>query len=220
MASLRLWLCVLMKMLIMNIIVMIQFKVCRLEVKWWDFQNASKHIFQVQCQRICRGAPPTAGGEIQPCLLFTSNHWGETSPTHLLNLCTLQAFVVAGGHSGPLTYGSNDLSSVLTLLPGATAWTPLASLPRAFGYAHASIVGGKMRVTGGYDGSSSRSEVVTNHYSDAVWVYCWCDFCPCFNCQVLEYQPDQNKWSTVGNLQVARYNHAVLSVGPNQLPCL
>ena len=53
--------------------------------------------------------------------------------------------MVAGGRS------NNYLSSVLTLLPGATAWTPLASLPRTLRYAHASIVGGKMRVTGGRD---------------------------------------------------------------------
>merc|ERR1712037_783746 len=70
------------------------------------------------------------------------------------------ALVVAGGTASSVP--------VLTLLPGATAWTPLASLPRALVYAHASIVGGKMRVTGGWDGSSSRSEVVSYHYSDAV----------------------------------------------------
>ena len=76
----------------------------------------------------------------------------------------LQALVVVGGTAD----GSNYLSSVLTLLPEAKVWTHLASLPRTFGYAHASIVGGKMRLTGGYDGSSRRSEVVTNHYSDAM----------------------------------------------------
>jgi len=110
-------------------------------------------------------------------------------------LPTTGALVVAGGRDR--VDGSNYLSSVLTLLPGAKAWTPLASLPRALGFAHASIVGGKMRVTGGRDGSSrSRSEV-------------------------LEYQPGApDKWSVVGNLRVARVAHAVLSIGPNQLPCL
>ena len=48
-----------------------------------------------------------------------------------------QAFVVAGGHDG--TYA---LSSVVTLLPGATAWTNLASLPRPLHGAPASIVAG------------------------------------------------------------------------------
>ena len=89
------------------------------------------------------------------CLRCSSYHWGETSPTHLLNLCTLQAFVVAGGSDG-----SNLLSSVLTLLPGATAWTPLASLPTALRGARASIVGGRLRVNGGSDGSFYRSEVM------------------------------------------------------------
>ena len=71
-----------------------------------------------------------------------------------------QAFVVAGGYNG-----SNYLSSVLTLLPGATAWTPLASLPRPLYGAQASIVGGRIRVTGGYDGrgGSRRSEVMSFH---------------------------------------------------------
>ena len=73
-------------------------------------------------------------------------------------MSTLQAFVVAGGYTH--TDGYNYLSSVLTLLPGAPAWTPLASLPRALGYARASIVGGKIRVTGGYERGASRSEVM------------------------------------------------------------
>ena len=68
----------------------------------------------------------------------------------------MQAYLVAGGFDG-----SNYLSSVLTLLPGATAWTPLASLPRALSGARASIVGGRLRVNGGGDGGLSyRSEVM------------------------------------------------------------
>ena len=68
----------------------------------------------------------------------------------------MQAYLVAGGFDG-----SNYLSSVLTLLPGATAWTPLASLPRALVAAQASIVGGRLRVNGGRDdGGSHRSEVI------------------------------------------------------------
>ena len=70
-------------------------------------------------------------------------------------MSTLQAFVVAGGYDG-----TNRLSSVLTLLPGAPDWTPLASLPRALVGAGASIVGGKIRVTGGYEGGARRSEVM------------------------------------------------------------
>ena len=54
---------------------------------------------------------------------------------------------------------SNQLSSVLTLLPGAEEWTHLASLPRPLEGAQASIVGGRLRVTGGFDGGSTRSEV-------------------------------------------------------------
>ena len=69
----------------------------------------------------------------------------------------MQALLVAGGSDG-----SNFLSSVLTLLPGAEDWTDLASLPRPLAYARASIVGGRLRVTGGYGGGSFRSEVMAH----------------------------------------------------------
>ena len=65
--------------------------------------------------------------------------------------------MVAGGQTSGYT------SSVVTLLPGATAWTPLAPLPRPLFDAQASIVGGRFRVTGGYDGGSRRSEVMSFH---------------------------------------------------------
>ena len=57
---------------------------------------------------------------------------------------------------------SGYTSSVLVLLPGAEDWTDLASLPRPLAYARASIVGGRLRVTGGLDGSSYRSEVMAH----------------------------------------------------------
>ena len=66
-----------------------------------------------------------------------------------------QAFVVAGGSDETW----NRLSSVATLLPGATAWTPLASLPRGLFGARASIIKGKIRVVAG-SSSSYRSEVI------------------------------------------------------------
>ena len=67
----------------------------------------------------------------------------------------VQAFVVAGGFTP-----SGRTSSVVTLLHGATAWTPLASLPRTLDSARASIVGGRIRINGGYDGGSRSSEVM------------------------------------------------------------
>ena len=91
---------------------------------------------------------------MEPCLCCSSFNWGETNPTHIL-----QAFVVAGGWDG-----SSRLSSVYTLLSGATDWTPLASLPRTLHGARASVVGGKIRVTGGFSGQGSiRSEVMLKH---------------------------------------------------------
>merc|ERR1719193_2794734 len=72
------------------------------------------------------------------------------------------AFVVAGGDP------SDTTSSVLTLLPGAEDWISLDSLPRPLYGARASIVGGRLRVTGGLDGDGSyRSEVV--EYQPQPW---------------------------------------------------
>ena len=67
-----------------------------------------------------------------------------------------QAFVVTGGWDG-----SNRLSSVVTLLPGATTWTPLASLPRPVSVAKASLVKGRVRLSGGYLGYLGYSSQVT-----------------------------------------------------------
>ena len=70
--------------------------------------------------------------------------------------------MVAGGYN----YDWVQISSVLTLLlPGATAWTSLASLPRTLIYAQASIVGGRLRVNGGLeDNFLHRTEVIDLDY--------------------------------------------------------
>ena len=65
---------------------------------------------------------------------------------------------MAGGITSP-----GYTSSVLTLLPGAEDWTSLASLPRPLYAARASIVGGRLRLTGGREGVVSyRSEVMAH----------------------------------------------------------
>merc|ERR1711962_1487183 len=111
-------------------------------------------------------------------------------------LPSTKAFIVAAGQRG------SYFSSVLTLLPGAQAWTPLASLPRILFDARASIVGGKMRLTGGRSyGPSHGSEPQT---------------------EVVEYQPEPlNQWTSVGQLEAKRNNHAVLSIGLelSPMPC-
>ena len=55
----------------------------------------------------------------------------------------VQEYIVAGGYIGSYT------DSVLSLLPGASSWTTLASLPRTVYQGRASLVGGNMRVVGG-----------------------------------------------------------------------
>jgi len=110
------------------------------------------------------------------------------------------ALVVAGGVIPGLYgsgYTSSLTSSVLTLLPGAANWTSLVSLPRPLFGARASIVGGRLRVTGSYR---------FGYY---------------FSSEVFEYQPQPwNQWITIGRFQHLRSDHAVLSVGFEQLPCL
>ena len=108
-------------------------------------------------------------------------------------LPTTGAFIVAGGNHYNGT--DNSLSSVLTLLPGATLWTLLASLPRALVDARASIVGGSLRVNGGLTLGLYRSEV-------------------------LQYHPEPwDRWVVVGDLRRKRHGHAALSIGTQELPC-
>ena len=56
----------------------------------------------------------------------------------------IQALIVVGGADG-----SQHLSSMLTLFPGADTWTSLASLPRKLYGARASTLGGRLRLFGG-----------------------------------------------------------------------
>ena len=66
---------------------------------------------------------------------------------------------MAGGIGpGP---GDTPLASVVTLLPGAEVWTPLASLPRALYGVQALVIGETLWLFGGRDdANSSRSEVI------------------------------------------------------------
>ena len=106
-----------------------------------------------------------------PHVFCSSFYWGDISFIDLEKLF-FKAYVVAGG----LTDGFySPISSVLTLLPGAPAWTPLASLPRQLRYAPASIVGGKIRLTGGVDAAFSiRSEVIIEKCSmKTIKIHCF-----------------------------------------------
>ena len=61
-------------------------------------------------------------------------------------LTPVQEYIVAGGSYT----GGSYTDSVLSLLPGASSWTTLASLPHTVYQGRASLVGGNMRVAGGY----------------------------------------------------------------------
>ena len=81
----------------------------------------------------------------------------------------VQALVVVGGYNHDNAWG---LTSVVTYVPGSTAWTPLASLPQEWfpsssflsglTQASASIMGGRLRVFGGKTGGGAgyKSEVI------------------------------------------------------------
>ena len=100
-----------------------------------------------------------------PKVRITCRKFKTKNPEILTHSLTIfnQAFVVAGGNDGT----DNLFSSVFTLIPGATSWTTLASLPRALWQTKASIVGGMLRLIGGFDGNVFRSEVfAVNKLSD------------------------------------------------------
>ena len=117
---------------------------------------------------------------------------------------------MAGGHDG-----SELISTVLSLLPGATIWTFLASLPSPLAAARASVVAGKLRILGGRDGNDRKSST-----SEVVIIFRLISFAH-YVCQVLEYHPEPwNEWTAIGEIEEARESHTVLSFGTVQLPCL
>ena len=69
---------------------------------------------------------------------------------HIILFFSGQALIVGGGVQCETSLSKCiKTSSVLTLLPGAPVWTPLAPLPHYLRLAKASIVGGRLRVAGG-----------------------------------------------------------------------
>ena len=120
-----------------------------------------QHILVCITAKSCRY---NTNGFVEELTRLPENRWGHACgalptgvrpvQTSILYLCTFQAYIVVGGQYS---------SSVLTLLPGATAWTELASLPKPFYYAQASIVGGRLRVTWSEDDRENyRSEVMND----------------------------------------------------------
>ena len=63
-------------------------------------------------------------------------------------------------------YTSKYDNSVLALLPRATSWKVLTSLPKTLGYVESSMVNGKLWVTGGLEaGSTYNSDVSVSIHS-------------------------------------------------------
>ena len=60
---------------------------------------------------------------------------------------------------------SKYVNSVLALLPRATSWKALTSLPKALAYGGSSMVNGKLWVTGGSTGSTYNSDVSVSIHS-------------------------------------------------------
>jgi len=102
-----------------------------------------------------------------------------------------KALLVAGGWP-------SSVSSVITLLPSASSWTTLNPLPNfpylsKTGY---SMVGGRLWLVGGD----------TSDYL--------------IRPEVLEYHSSSDTWVVLGNITLPRYDHAIVAIGPNHLPCL
>jgi len=71
--------------------------------------------------------------------------------------------IVAGGYNG------RPLDTTELLRPGASAWQFAAALPhKMYGLSGANI-GGSFYVTGGYDGSSFRNEILRYNLTSAAW---------------------------------------------------
>ena len=116
---------------------------------------------------------------------------------------TGQALLVAGGHPR-----GRPTSSVLTLLPSATSWTPLSPLPRRLSSLASSMVGGRLWLVGGEDDSyDTRAEVGCGGraYSPGT--------------QVLQYEPSMDTWTPKGSITGGRRSHGMVAVGPQDLPC-
>ena len=104
-------------------------------------------------------------GFVEELTQLPENRWGHSCAAipstgvrlmlfqsyQLLN--PLQEYIVAGGYTGSYT------DSVLSLLPGASSWTTLASLPHTVYQGRASLVGGNMRLAGG----NGRNQVRINN---------------------------------------------------------
>ena len=126
---------------------------------------------------------------------------------------------MAGGASGRA-----HLSSVLSLLPGASTWISLAALPRPLYGARASIVGGRLRLAAGYSNYVLRSEVAIENYRK-VFFEPSLTLCSKYHLtntfQVFEYHPEPwNEWATIGDLEIPQAYHAILSIKMHDLPCL
>jgi len=104
-----------------------------------------------------------------------------------------KALLVAGGWPSL----EHD-SSVLTLLPSASSWTNLNPLPNFPFLAKAgySMVGGRLWIVGG-QGSDTYDPVG----------------------EVLEYHSSSDTWIVLGNIAMPRQSHAMVAVGPHNLPC-
>ena len=108
---------------------------------------------------VCAALPATGVrlAERPLCLFW---HWDQVTKSNPPITPSVQALVVAGGQGN----GSSLLTSVLSLLPGTTTWTSLASLPRALDGVVASLVGGRIRLVGGRDGEGSYRQEVSGHW--------------------------------------------------------
>jgi len=98
------------------------------------------------------------------------------------------------GHNHVTGYNINGFVRELPRLPEQRWRHACAGLPSS---ARASIVGGRIRLTGGRDGEGS------------------------FRSEVLEYSPAPlNQWTNVGKLEAERAYHGVLSIDPQLLRCM
>ena len=92
-------------------------------------------------------------GFVEELTQLPESRWGHSCaaiPSTGVRLILFQSYQLLNPVQEYIVAGGSYTDSVLSLLPGASSWTTLASLPRTVYQGRASLVGGNMRVAGGY----------------------------------------------------------------------
>ena len=119
----------------------------------------------------------------------------------------MQFYIVTGGKDGRTSMSSTSSTEILKK-EGGTSWQTVASLPLSrSGFMGVSLPNGHFMVSGEDDWLLFTSPM---YYGIS-----WCNITGGYNSDktylsdVLDYDPDADKWSKVGEMAHARYSHGM-----------